>query len=324
MNDAASAARPLRLLAASLCLMPGSVVEQLLAMRRNIYRYNTQHGLCTALLHAGGWFVQWHEGPAGAVDRTLAISRSHRTHSHLRIIHRSVGPGCLADPVQMATLHGPDKPTDVARRLHELGQQRDSARELDPVEIWERLSAPLIGPFAAGQGLRKPHRLIAITSESGESVDLVKAMAERCRVPVLYQRFANGDGRNGDAGAAYADIGCAGSITRVHALSRQVLANSMVGLVLRHLHCLVLLVGHAPKPATFLAHAASAFLAGVPARPAIRFLGPDIAIARLAADALGPCGTGDLREIVAGVPGRSHVDALLDLIATPRPLGNNP
>ena len=73
-----------RFLAASIARMPGSVIEQLLAMRRAIAPFNTARGLRTVLLYTGGWFVQWHEGPTEAVERTWQISLTHTTHFHPR------------------------------------------------------------------------------------------------------------------------------------------------------------------------------------------------------------------------------------------------
>ncbi|HSH92142.1 MAG TPA: BLUF domain-containing protein, partial [Ramlibacter sp.] len=279
---------PTRLMAASICLMPGSVVGRLLEMREGIFRFNSRMGLRTALLYTGGWFVQWHEGPASAVDKTLEMSRSHRTHSHLRVIHRSVGAGCLAEPLQIATLHGQDKPTDVARRLFRIEEERRGRGELDPAEIWLRLSAPLAGPMAMVASAKVPARLLAVTSESTESIDLLKAIAERCRVPVAYQRFATGGVRSIDAGAAYADLGCSAAHTRIHALSRHVLANSLMLLSLRQVHGVLILHGSA-------GHSHAASRAEAVGRFVARFRNPP--------------------RVHAVPAGRGCVEALLDLIA---------
>src|SRR5258706_1713497 len=106
-----------RMLVASVCRVPGSVVEQLLGMRDTINRFNAARGLRTALLYSGGWFLQWHEGPAAAVDEAWTRSEMHPGHAHQRLIHRSVGLATLAQRLHIASLHSRDQPSDVARRL---------------------------------------------------------------------------------------------------------------------------------------------------------------------------------------------------------------
>src|SRR5258706_4429597 len=106
-----------RMLVASVCRVPGSVVEQLLGMRDTINRFNAARGLRTALLYSGGWFLQWHEGPAAAVDGAWVQSEMHPGHAHQRLIHRSVGPATLARRLHIASLHTPGNPCDGARRF---------------------------------------------------------------------------------------------------------------------------------------------------------------------------------------------------------------
>jgi hypothetical protein len=273
-----------RFIAASIAKMPGSIIEQLLAMRRAIAPFNAARALHTVLLYAGGWFVQWHEGPADAVDRTWRISLGHTTHHHPRIVHRSEGAATLVEPVQIAALVGPDKATDVARKLFEIdGEQK--AAPLEPVDIWRRVAAPPSGRFA---GLPAgAHRTLVVVSEYTESVELVKALAEHCRVPMNYQRFAGPDLHTGDAGAAYVDIGYWGQRTRVQALSRHVLGYGIVRLALSQVDAIVLLPNRRPHSAAALHEVVAPFTAALEREPAFHVVGT----------------------------GRSHLEAVLDIAA---------
>jgi len=273
-----------RFVGAGLARMEGSIIEQLLRMRAVIGRFNAARGLRTALLYTGGWFVQWHEGPAAAIDRTWEISRSHKTQHHPRVVHRSRGPASLTEPVQIAALLGPDKATDIARELFEIEREQES-EALRPADIWRRFAAPPPARFA-GESDRS-HRAIAVVSEYTESVDLIRVMAERCRVPMHYQRFAGPDPKAGDAGAAYVDLGSWGHRTRVQALSRHALHLSIARLAFARIDCVVLLAGRSAHSAAALYDAAAPLVAARDPAPPFRIVGAD---------------------------GRAHLDAVLDLV----------
>jgi hypothetical protein len=164
-----------RLIAASVSRASGSVVEQLLAMRERIVGCNESRGVRTALLHTAGWLFQWHEGPAEAVEQRWAASKSNRIHSHVRVLHRSVGPTLLEERVQVAAYAGPGKPTDVARRVIAIQNARPSA-PVSPLEIWRRFSAPWQGRLPGG----------LTTDHDGRSVLLVIAAYSDSREPQAF------------------------------------------------------------------------------------------------------------------------------------------
>jgi hypothetical protein len=308
-----------RLMGASVCRMPGSVVEQLLAMRQGICRFNAKKGLRSALLYSGGWFLQWHEGPQAVVEEAWAYAQGHPGNAHGRVIHRSDGAGALPRTLHIASLHSRDKPSDVARRIYAIQRERDLGWVADPIEIWDALSAPClvqdVDPMAA---VARSH-VVAVTSEYTESVDLVKAIAERGRSPVSYQRFADGDARNADIGAAYVDARVGGQVTRLQALSRRALEDGMVQMSLRRMECLVLLIGSRSAASARLAEAAASLLRTLPQRPSIKLVGPCADTAAEVAVCLqagaGHDGPADIDIVSAGGPGRNRVDAVLDLIA---------
>jgi hypothetical protein len=301
-----------RLMGASLCQMPGSVVERLLAMRKDISRFNAARGLRTALLYSGGWLVQWHEGPAASVEQAWVRSQAQPGHGHHRMLHRSAGASTLVRRLHIASLHSQEKSSDVARRFYEV--QRRLGRHGEPAQVWQCVSAPcLIDPDVTLAASARCH-LVAVTSELTESMELIKSIAERRRVPVSYQRFADGEARNGDAGAAYVDIATEGQMTRLHAISRRALEDGMVRLSLRGMRCLLLLLGDRTVSAGRLGMAAKNLLERFNERPAVRLLGPCRETTKAVAASLAGMHGLDIHEIDAGV-GRGRVDTVLRMIA---------
>lgn len=301
-----------RLMGASLCQLPGSVVERLLGMREEISRFNATRGLRTALLYSGGWLVQWHEGPAASVEEAWVKSQAQPGHAHHRLLHRSEGPAALVRRLHIASLHSHEKSTDVARRFYEV--LRRLGPQAEPAQTWHCVSAPcLIDADVTVPASARCH-LVAVTSEFTESVDLIKSIAERHRVPVSYQRFADGEARNGDVGAAYVDTATTGQITRLHAISRRALDDSMVRLSLRGMRCLILLLGNRAASAARLGAAVKSLLERVTERPAVRLLGSCRDTSNAVAASLAGMRGLDIDAIHGGM-GRTRVDAVSRMIA---------
>ena len=304
---------PMRLMGAGLCRMNGSVVDQLLGMRAEICRFNAGTGSRTAFLYSGGWLLHWHEGPAEAVEEVWRRTAADPRHTHLRVIHRSVGPHGLVDPVHIATLHTGDKTNDVARHLHRIEREHATGCPAEPVAIWNRLSAPCLAqPEAAATGERRNVAILA--SDYNESVDLIKAIAERHGATITYQRFADSNVRSGDVGAAYVDVIDLEGIIRVQALSRRALTNNMVKITLRNTHGLVLLLGTRLQPVAVLASGIANVLAACKVRPPIRLIGASRAICAHAAELLAALPGGIVRDIHPGLSDRARIDAVLSAV----------
>ena len=186
----APADKVLRVVCASLSLVRGSVMEELLAMRQQVAAFNAANGLRSAYLYSSGWFFQWIEGPVAGVEKALHISQADPRHHRPRVLHRSLGERTLTETLQIATTHGADKPTDVARRLHHLLKGQDVEPHAHPGELWQHLAAPLyLPPGAQAPALVRRH-VVAITSEYTGAVDLVRMFSDRFALPMTYQRFA--------------------------------------------------------------------------------------------------------------------------------------
>lgn len=304
-----------RLMGASLSRVPGSVIDQLLGMREGICRFNSARGLRTALLFSGGWFIQWHEGPEEAVEEAWRRPDLLPVHGHSRLMHRSEGVPTLAEPLHIATVHCNERPTDVARRIHRIERERELGWRAEPHEIWQSMSAPGQGRTGEMVGSMARRNLVALTSELTEAVDLLKAIAEKSRVPVSYQRFADADIRKSDIGAAYIDLPGSCHTTRIQALSRAALASHMVAVGLAQTHCLVLLTGARPLAAERLAGELKHLLSGSDTLPVVCVMGPCPETRAAATDVLRWLPGLSLQGIQASVHGAARVQSVLDLIA---------
>jgi hypothetical protein len=314
-DDDAHKAPPgcVRLIGASLWSRTGSAVEYLLSLRSDLARANEAQGLRCALLHTNGWLVQWFEGTAAAVDDAWDSVQKNAALRGARLLHRSVGEAQLTHAVHIATLHGKQKATDAARRLHGVERQAALGWSAEPNEIWQSLSAPcqfdqadLVAPVTR-------RHVVAITSEASESIDLLLAIAERCGSAVSYQRFAEGAAGRGDVGAAYADVIDGRLITRLQALSRGALSQRLVRLGLSHLQCLVLLVGS--RASANLVESVAGLLADVPACLSVQLVGTDRDALEQAADSLRRLPGLQFTQNIIASSRRERLEAVLALLA---------
>jgi hypothetical protein len=232
-----------RLLVASQWTPGRSAVGALLAGRQERLRRAGQSGVRTALLYACGWLVQWHEGSVAAVTAEWQRLRADPQQRNARLLHSSTGPAVLREAVQITSLHAPETPTDVARRLHAVVREQEQGGSMEPAQIWQVLGAPCrLGRHVGGRVA--PRELLAVAGEKNEAVDLVRLLAQEHRVQVAYQRYADGNLERGDVGAAYADMPRAGAlITRVQALPRQALENGALLLGVAHIDRLLVMLG---------------------------------------------------------------------------------
>ena len=307
-----------RVMGVSPSLLQGSVVEKLLAMRSDFCRFNEARGGRTAVWYSAGWFLQWHEGSAQAVEAAWQASQTFRWLGAHRLVHRSQGARGLAETLHIATIHSRETATDVARRIHRVGRQHDLGWSAEPGEIWRQLTAPclLAGKDAMAAVARE--NVLAVTSEYSGSVELVRAIAERPRGDVVYQRFAGGELSGADVGAAYVDLPHDGQVTRVQALSRGALDNAMVRASLQQAQCVVLLLGNRAPSAARLAGAIVDLLAEQDVWPAIRLVGACAATCEAAVQVLGALPQLDVAIRFCDAPGRAPVDAVLEAVGNVR------
>lgn len=300
----------LRVICASLSLVNGSVMEELLAMREEVCAFNSAHGVRSAFLYTSGWFFQWHEGPVDGVEKTLHIAKTDPRHDQMRILHRSVGVATLSETLQIATTHNLDKPTDVARRLFRLNQGQALECAAQPHELWMQLAAPPATLHAdhAGSALFQSH-VVAVTSGNSGAVDLVRSIGQRAGAPVTYQRFATGVPRAADVGAAYVDLPGSFHVMRLQALSRRSLSHPMVSLLMRDVQCVLLLLDDRTDSNRALVNDVDVLLQRLALRPSLRIASSVAGSTQAASDSL-QAHSGDIAELESAVLWQSGPDVL--------------
>ncbi len=300
----------LRVICASLALVHGSVMEELLAMREEVCALNSACGVRSAVLYSSGWFFQWHEGPVAGVERMLQIAKADQRHDRMRILHRSLGEATLSETLQIATTHNLDKPTDVARRLFRLNQAQALEGAAQPHELWMQLAAPPAqpGPGNAGSALVQSH-VVAVTSGNSGAVDLVRSIGQRAGAPVTYQRFATGVPRTTDVGAVYVDLPGSFHVMRLQALSRRSLSHPMVSLLMRDVQCVLLMLDDRADSNRALVNDVDALLQRLALRPSLRLASSVAGSTQAASDCL-QAHSGDIAELESAVLWQSGPDVL--------------
>jgi len=301
-----------RLLCAIQWAPEDSALEAMLAQRPHWLQRHADTGVRTALLYASGWLVQWHEGPAAAVDAEWQRVRSLSRQRAVRLLHRSRGEAALLAGVQIASLHAADSAGDVGRRLRALEHQ---GSEREPVALWQALCAPcqLAPRGIAAVGRRD---LVAVTSEDNEAVDVLRLLAQEAGLRIAYQRYAGTDLQRADVGASYLDLPQArDAVTRLHALPRRALVASTPMLGLRDVRHLVLLLGRHEQRARTLLAEAGPWLQGLPNPVAVVVASPCPRVRQLALESLAAVPGAQVLALDDVDPVRARAGLVSELVA---------
>lgn len=293
-----------RILRASISRVSGSVMEELFAARERACASRKVDGLHGSLMYSSGWFVLWLEGSDEHIDAVLKRSAKHACHTKPRVIHRSRGPATLKEPLTITTTQWPESPADFARRIDAVEKDADAG----PRELWHRLAEPctLAGP-------QPPRRVALVGADDTRSIDLVKKIADRFRVPMVYQRFASSDLTTRDVGAAYVDLPIDGEPTRVQVLSRRSLGNRMVRDSLKGVEKLAVLLGPRPSAAIELADSVAGLVQAEPDVPEIDLVGQCPEVAR----SIGEYLTGKFRRATSSRVAEATEQHLLEVLFGP-------
>lgn len=266
-----------RIVRVSRARVQGSAMDQMFAARRRVSMAGGLPGLNGAIMHVSGWFVLWQEGAEGTVEEALKPSPGTRRHGPGRVIHRSVGPRTLREPLALSTTQWPEGPDQFAARIEAVAA---AAADLLPQEVWRALGEPCtLG--SAGDSLRPDTRHGLIASDDQRSTEIVRRLAERFRRPLVYRRFAGADPGTADVGAAYFDLPVQGRPLRVQAVSRRAFSHALVHDSLRRPDRLALLMGNQPGKAMELAAGVASFLSRAEVMPAVEVSAeaPEVALA---------------------------------------------
>lgn len=217
-----------RLVYASISQVDGPVLQEMRRIRDQALPRNETDGLKVALLHIRGWFVEWIEGPAQAIEALLSrVDRDHRHHS-LRVLHRSVGQPRLFRPWIGAIVQSDESMVDVARRVLDLQHRHEADRLPEPASVWLSLCSP---PAAS---MRSPigafPRVMVLSVAGSTAFDLTSWIARETGQPLIRRRFAGAADDAPDVESDYVDlpdIGPAGM---------RLIANARTGLAMGMTH----------------------------------------------------------------------------------------
>jgi hypothetical protein len=219
-HGAASAEGPVaRIMYASQASIRHSVYQELEKIRASALKHNEPAGIATALLHQSGWFVQWKEGPAPALQKIMERVAADVRHFDLRIVHRSRGPRLLAGPWSMAIVQCNETPGEMEMRVQQVKQQVDEGLQFSPPAVWRRLSTPMKHAGAMRQQDPDAFQRVLVCGANGMgSFDLVRWLGEQHEVDVVHRRFAGAVEL--DVGTDYIDFEQEGRVWRVIAMAR--------------------------------------------------------------------------------------------------------
>jgi hypothetical protein len=216
----AASAQVARIVYASESTIPQSIYAEMERIRASALKHNVPAGIHTALLYQSGWFVQWKEGPADAMNGLMARVARDPRHRGLRVVHASHGPRLLSGPWSMAVVLADDTREDMSARVSRMRGRWEQGLQYSPPAVWRQLSTPLQHPGAAQQGDPDAFQRITVCDAVGQaSFGLVRWLGQERRQPVVHRRFAGEEGL--DVGTDYVDFSEGDRVARVIAMARK-------------------------------------------------------------------------------------------------------
>jgi hypothetical protein len=208
-----------RLVYASRANLRDGIYAEMERIRASALRHNAPLGIATALLHQSGWFVQWKEGPADALLKTMDRVAADPRHRDVRVVHRSRGARLLAGPWSMAIVQCRETALDMEQRVLRLKRDTDAGATFAPPASWRRLSTPMCHPGALRQSDPDAFQRVLVCSAAGTTAfDLAGALARLHGAELVHRRFAGAGG--GDVATDYVDFAFDQRVWRVIAMAR--------------------------------------------------------------------------------------------------------
>jgi hypothetical protein len=227
----------------------GSIVEEMQRIRDHALRRNSADGVYVALLYQSGWFAEWMEGPAAGVRAVMTRVARDSRHRNIRLLHHSHGARSLTEPWSMAVRQVHEKPSDFARRVMELREDRRQHPTRDPASVWRQLSMPLTGLAAARTPANAPIQRVMVCSARGNgSFDLVHWLGQAYQRQVMKQRFGGARVDTYDVATNYVDLDAGAVVRRVIAMARNGLRIGLTQAFLQdYSHVMLLLSGETDR-----------------------------------------------------------------------------
>ncbi|WBY01784.1 BLUF domain-containing protein [Ramlibacter tataouinensis] len=257
-----------RVVYASQANIAGSVYAQMEHIRAAAVRHNQPLGVYTALLHQSGWFIQWKEGPGGALRELMDRVAADPRHHSLRLVHASRGPRLLCGPWSMAIVQGTGTPDDMARRVALLRRKMDAGWQYAPPAVWRQLSTPLQHPGAEFQADPEAFQRVLVCSARGLlAFELVHWLAQGHGQEAVQRRFAGAE--HLDVGTDYVDFQQGERVMRVIAMARRGLALPLTRAFVPDYSHVVVLLADDPAADIHLLHKVALACAHAPVRPVL-------------------------------------------------------
>lgn len=268
---------PVRILIyASRSSLIGSVFAQMEAIRDAAARRNLALGLGTALLHQSGWFVQWLEGSAEAVQQVLDRVAPDPRHGAMHVLHDSVARRQLHHSWSMAVVHADEKPEEFATRVAALARDRAQGVAHAPAAVWRLLSTPLAHAGARAHDDETLFcRTLVCAADLDESFELVRWLGQSRHVEVVRRRFAGVD--TPDVASDYVDFADDdGRVHRVIAMARNGTRIGLTRAFMADYGCIVMLRGSDARRDAYLLDLMTGACEGLLHRPVLVGVGEDV------------------------------------------------
>jgi hypothetical protein len=265
MADLAAVAR---VLYASESKLRGSIYAEMERIRATALRHNVAAGIRAALLYQSGWFVQWKEGPAEAVQALMARVARDPRHHDVRVVHSSVGPRLLSGPWSMAVVLADDTWHDMTARVNAACGRMARGERYSPAAVWRQIATPVGHPGASRLADPDAFQRITVCDARGQaSFRLVQWLGHRHRQAVVHRRFAGEEGL--DVGTDYVDFADGERVARVIAMARNGLELPLTRAFLSDNSHILLLLSGSPQHDLALVNRVACACAGIAMPPAI-------------------------------------------------------
>ncbi|MFW5330755.1 BLUF domain-containing protein [Hydrogenophaga sp. ZJX-1] len=193
-----------RLVYASVCLVQEAVLDEMRRIRDHALVNNGPQGIRVALLYMSGWFVEWMEGPEGAIQALLQRVAQDSRHQGIKVIHRSVGRPRLFRPWIGAIVQTPERPDAFGMRVFEQLDRFESGQVVDPASVWLALCSPAVTAMPTPLG--QYPRIMLLSARGARAFDLITWLASVHQQPLVRRRFAGAADDAHDVESDYLDL----------------------------------------------------------------------------------------------------------------------
>ena len=193
-----------RVIFASLCDVHGPVLDEMRRIREHALGNNGPHGISVMLLCMCGWFLEWIEGPAPAVDKLLDRVAQDTRHHSMKVVHRSFGRPRLFRPWIGSIVQSPETTQQVAQRVLAQRQRHSEGEADEPAVVWSRLCDPVAPDMPRPHG-RNPSVML-LSAQGQQTFEWLAWLARDQQRHLVRRRFAGGVDDAPDVESDYLDL----------------------------------------------------------------------------------------------------------------------